>query len=156
MISSGCRLVSRCGVSPGRRWKSANGMVRSPAGPGDMHRGVERGERHAHVGGMRRDAGLAGAEDRVDAVEAVDRRAAAAGLALVAGRRRVVEVGAARALQQVAAGRRHVAQLLRGARQDRARQQRIALLDQRVVGEVGVRHERADAQAAVGGFLDAS
>ena len=83
------------------------------------------------------------------AVDAVDGRAAAAGLALVAGRRRVVEVEAARPLQQVAAGRRHVAQLLRGAGQDRARQQRIALLDQRMIGEVGVRHERADAQAAV-------
>ena len=71
--------------------------------------------------GMRRDAGLAGAEDRVHAVEALDGRAAAAGLALVAGRRGVIEVGAARALQQVAAGRRHVAQLLRGAGQDGAR-----------------------------------
>ena len=35
-----------------------------------MHLGVERGERHAHVGRMRRDAGFAGAEDRVDAVDA--------------------------------------------------------------------------------------
>ena len=33
MISSGSRLVSRCGVVPGRRWKSANAMVRAPAGP---------------------------------------------------------------------------------------------------------------------------
>ena len=89
------------------------------------------------------------------AVEAVDGRAAAAGLALVAGRRDVVEIEAARALQEVAAGRRHVAQLLRRAGQDRARQQRIALLDQRVVGEVGVRHQRADAQAAARRLLDA-
>ena len=28
---AGC--VSRCGVSPGRRWNSANGIVRSPSGP---------------------------------------------------------------------------------------------------------------------------
>ena len=35
------------------------------------------------------------------------------------------------------------------------RKQRIALLDQRVVGEVGIRHQRADAKAAAGGFLDA-
>ena len=33
-------------------------------------------------------------------------------------------------------------------------EQRIALLDQRVIGEVGVRHERADAQPAVRGLLD--
>ena len=119
-----------------------------------MHLGFERGERHAHVGRMRRDAGFAGAEDRIDAVDALDRRAAAAGLAFVAGRRGVIEIEAARALQEIAAGRRHVAQLLRGAGQDRAREQRIALLDQRVVGEVGVRHERADAQAAVRRLLD--
>ena len=93
-------------------------------------------------------------EDRVHAVDALDRRAAAAGLALVAGRRGVVEIVAARPLQQVAAGRCHVAQLLRGARQDRAGEQRIALLDQRMVGEIGIRHERADAQAAVRRLLD--
>ena len=122
--------------------------------PRHMDLRLERGERDAHIGGMRGDAGLARAEDRVDAVEAVDRRAAAAGLALVAGRGRVVEIEAARPLQEIAAGRRHVAQLLRGAGQDRARQQRIALLDQRVIGEIGVRHERADAQAAVRGLLD--
>ena len=122
--------------------------------PRHMDLGVERGQRDAHVGRMRRDAGLARAEDRVHAVEAVDRRAAAARLAFVAGRRGVVEVIAARPLQEVAAGRRHVAQLLRSAREDRAREQRIALLDQRMIGEVGIRHERADAHAAVRGLLD--
>ena len=129
-------------------------MLRSPAGPGDMDLGVERGERHAHVGRMRGDAGFARAEDGVHAVEPGDRGAAAAGLALVAGRRGVVEVIAAGALQQVAAGRGHVAQLRRGAGEDRAGQQRIALGDQRVIGEVGIRHQRADAQAAVRRLLD--
>jgi len=33
MISLGRRLVSSCGVSPGNRWKSANTIARSPAGP---------------------------------------------------------------------------------------------------------------------------
>ena len=33
MISSGARFVSRCGVSPGSRWKSSMGMARSPPGP---------------------------------------------------------------------------------------------------------------------------
>ena len=32
-ISAGARLVSRSGVSPGSRWKSANAIVRSPDGP---------------------------------------------------------------------------------------------------------------------------
>ena len=57
------------------------------------------------------NAGIACAQDRVHAVEAADRRAAAARLALVAGCGDVVEVGAPRALQEIAADRRHVAQL---------------------------------------------
>ena len=65
--------------------------------------------------------------------------AAAAGLALVAGRRGVVEVGAARPLHQVAADRRHVAQLRRGAREDRLATAADSALDLRVVGDVGVR-----------------
>ena len=123
-------------------------------GTGDAHLGIERGERHAHVGRMRGDAVFAGAEDGVNAVDAADRRAARAGLALVAGRHGVIEIGAARTLHQIAAGRSHVAQLLRGAGQYRACDQRVTLLDQRVIGEVGVRHQRADAQAAVGGRFD--
>ena len=75
-------------------------------------------------------------------------------LAFVAGRRDVVEIGAARALQEIAAGGRHVAQLLRGAGQQRARQHRIAPLHQRVIGEIGVAHERADAKPAACGLLD--
>ena len=55
-----------------------------PSRPCHMYLGFEGGERHTHVGGMRGDTSLAGAEDGVHAVEAVDGRAAAAGLALVA------------------------------------------------------------------------
>src|SRR5258707_15774282 len=72
-------------------------------------------------------------EDRVDPVDAVDGGAAAAGFALVAGRRAVIKIEAARPLQQVAAGRGHIAQLLRGAGQDRTRQYWIAPFDQRVI-----------------------
>ena len=153
-ISSRRKLVSSCGVSPGSRWNSANADGARASRAHDMNLGLQRGERDAHVGRMRRDARLAGAEDRVDAIDPFDRRAAAAGLTFVARRSRVIEVEAARALQQVAACRRHVAQLLRGASQDGAGQHGIALLDQRMVGEVGVRHEGADAQAAVARFLD--
>ena len=119
-----------------------------------VNRGVQGRERDAHVGRMRRDAGLARAENGIDAVDAIDRRAAAAGLAFVTRRRDVIEIETPRALQQVAARRCHVAQLLRCAGQDRARQQRISFLDQRVIGEVAVRYECTDAQAAVRGVLN--
>src|SRR5205814_8081071 len=84
----------------------------SAAGTGHVNLGVERRQRDAHVGGMRRDAGLAGAEDRVHAIEAVDGGAAAARLAFVARRRRVVEIITARPREGIAAGGSYVAQLL--------------------------------------------
>jgi hypothetical protein len=49
---------------------------------------------------MRRNAGLARAEDRVHAVETGYRGAAAAGVALIAGRRGVVKLIAARPFQK--------------------------------------------------------
>ena len=98
---------------------------------------------------------FAGAENGMHAIEAGNRGAAAARLALIAGRRGVVEVIAAGALQEIAAGRGHVAQLRRSAGEEGAAQHWIAFGYQRVIGEVGVRHQRADAQAAVIGLLDA-
>ena len=89
------------------------------ARPGDADDRLQRGQRDAHVRRVDGDALLARAQDRVHAVEAVDRGAAGARFALVAGRGRVVEVVTARPLHQVAARRRHVAELRRGARQDR-------------------------------------
>ena len=90
--------------------------------------GIERGERDGQIGRMRSDARLRAAEDGVHAVLAIDRRAAAAGIALVARReRQLAEVRAARALHQVAADRRHVAQLRRGAGEQRLRDDREAL-----------------------------
>ena len=68
---------------------------------------------------MRGDAVLRVAEDRVVAVLALARGAAGAGAALVAGLRDVLEVAAARALEQVAADGREVAQLARGAGEQR-------------------------------------
>ncbi len=115
---------------------------------GDMHGCRERRERHAHVGRVGGDAVLAGAEDGVDAVHPADGRAAAAGFAFVAGRAGVVKVIAPGPLQQVAAGGRCVAQLRRGAGQDRAGQQRIPRRDPIVVGNGAVGHQSADAQAA--------
>ena len=90
----------------------------------------------------------------MDTVQTVARRAAAAGLALVARHRGVVEVIATGALQQVAAGTGHVAQLRRRPGEDGLGQQRVTLLDQRVPGQVGVTHQRTDTQAPLGGLLN--
>ena len=74
-----------------------------------MHPRRKRRQGHAHVRWMGGHALFTGAEDRMDTVQTVARRAAAAGLALVARHRGVVEVIATGALQQVAAGTGHVA-----------------------------------------------
>ena len=83
----------------------------------DLDPGVERDERDAEIGRVRRDAALAPAEHGVMPRIPAPRVAARAGLALVAGAGDVVEIGASRALQEVAADRRGVAELRRGARQ---------------------------------------
>jgi len=114
---------------------------------------LQRGERHVHVGRVGGDARLAGAEDGQRAVVAFDGRATRARLALVAGHGVVAEVHAAGALQEVAAGGGHVAQLRRGAGEQRLRQHPVAARDGRMVGEVGVANQRADLQAAVGELL---
>src|ERR1700720_4754423 len=86
----------------------------------NMHLCLKSCERHAHVGRMRRDASLAGAEDCVHAVEAFKGGATAAWLAFVARGCRVVKIIAARPLQEIAARRRHIAKLRGCARNDRA------------------------------------
>jgi hypothetical protein len=99
-------------------------------------------------------ASLGVAEDREVAVLALDRRAAGARPALVARLRDVLEVGAARALQQVAGDRGEVAQLPGRARQQRLGEQRVLAADERIGGQVAVAHRAADAQPAVGCALD--
>ena len=103
---------------------------------------------------MRGDAGVAHAHDRMLAAEPADRGTAAAGLAFVARLVGVVEIGAAGALEQIARGRRLVAQLARGAREQRAREQAIVAPHARIGGEIGVAHQRADAQPALGRRFD--
>jgi hypothetical protein len=76
---SRCRPPAR---SSGRRWKS-------PAAPAfavralQMDHGVQRRQRHRHVRRVGRDAVLAGAEDGVDAVMAIDGVAALPGSRLL-------------------------------------------------------------------------
>src|SRR4051794_8271472 len=64
------------------------------------HNRIERGERDAHITWIRRDALIALAQDRVDAIKSFERTAAAARVAFVALRKcRVVKIVAARSLQ---------------------------------------------------------
>ena len=94
----------------------------------DVDGGVERGEGYVHVGGVGGDALIACAEDGVDAVEAFEGRAAAAGVALVAGGEGGVhEVVAAGALEEIAAGGGHVAELRGGSAEQGLREQRVVV-----------------------------
>ena len=86
--------------------------------------------------------------------EPADRRAAAAGIAFVARLIGVVEIRAARPLQQIAGGRRLVAQLAGSAGKERAREQAVVAAHPLIGGKVGIPHQRADPQAAFGGRFD--
>ena len=95
---------------------------------------VQRGQRHAHVGRMRRDALLACAEDRVDAVVAVERRAAASRACACCTRRsrRRRSNGSACAAADCRRRWPCCAAAARRPASERLRQQRIALADQRM------------------------
>jgi hypothetical protein len=99
---------------------------------------------------MRRDAVPAPAEHRVQAVLALQRVAACARFTSVAGARHVIEVAAARPLHQVAANGCNVAELRRGAGEQRFGNRRKGSGEIRVMREVSVPHQRADAHAAIG------
>src|SRR4029078_1315213 len=76
------------------------------------HDRVERSECDAHIARVSSDALLTLPENRVNTIVTIKRTAAASGLAFVACRKcRVVKIIAARALQKIAAHRRHIAQL---------------------------------------------
>jgi hypothetical protein len=88
------------------------------------------------------------------ATDTAQRRAAAAGPSLVARLLGVIEILAARALEQVARGRRLVAQLPRGAGQQRTRQHAIVATYARVGSQIGVAYQCADTQTAFGRSFD--
>jgi hypothetical protein len=146
--------VVALGVVAGQTVEIGEGNVAPAFRALDFDHGCEGGERHAHVRRVGGDAVFAGAEDGVDAVDAADRAAAGAGVALVAGRRGVVEIVAAGPLQEVSAGRGGVPELRRGAGEDGAGEQRKALGDRWVIGKRGVGDERADAQRPIRHLLD--
>ena len=115
----------------------------------DLDDRAERHERHAEVGGVRRDTGVAPSQDGVEPRQAFLRITAAAGFSAIAGAGDIVEILAARALQDIAAGRRGVAQLCGSPRQQRFGDARKGLREARLVGQVAVSHQRADTDAAV-------
>ncbi len=94
-------------------------------------------------------------DDRVVPVVSAGGVAAAAGNPLVAaGAGGINEVQAARALHQVAADRRHVADLGRRARQNRAGEHRVLRARREMYRDGVVARGRADPQPAIVGRLD--
>ena len=100
MISSDARLVSRCGVSPGSRWKSENAMARAPAGPATCTLASSAASAtHMSEGCVAMQASLVPKMALMRLMPLIAEQPLP-GCALVAGRRRVVEVKAPRALQR--------------------------------------------------------
>jgi len=116
---------------------------------------IQRHQRHRPVAGILRDAAAVDAQHGVVAVDAVQRRAARARDALVAGGpTRVAEVRAPRPLQDVAAQRRHVAELRAGGKLQALRDGRVAGQHARVRSHRGHAGKGAHTQATRPG-LDA-
>ena len=147
IISPGSIACSLSGVAPGSRKKSSTETWRSPRWTDR----VEGDQRDGEIAGIHGDAGVAGAEHGMAAGDAADRRAAAAGRALVAGGevRGIAEIGAARALHQIAADGRHVADLRRSRLPQRFRDGGEAALDVGMVGDMAHLRQRADGGAAL-------
>ena len=113
------------GCVTGEAVEIANGDCPAAAiGSGDLDLRIERAQSHGHVARIGGNALIAGAENGVKLRNPVDRSAAAARFALVAGLVDIHEVEAARALAQIAAIRGLVAQLLRRSGQDGAGEHR--------------------------------
>src|SRR6202048_3812069 len=128
----------------------------APAGSAlDLHDGVEGGQRHAEIRRVGGDAGVAPAEHGVQSILAVTGIATRARLALVAGAGGVVKIPASRPLPDIAADGRGIAKLRRCAGQKRLGHGRTGLCEIRVVREVGIANQRADADAAIGQMFDA-
>ena len=116
---------------------------------------AKRGQRYCHVRGMHSDALLARAKNRMTAMDSLARPAAAAGRSLVAlGKCRIHEVWAARALEQVAAIRRQIAELWRSAGEDGLREQRIILSDKRMICGVTIPRQGSQPQPSIWSVLN--
>ena len=114
-----------------------------------LHCRIEHAHGDRHVAGIGRDAGIRNADHPKLARITANRRAPVARLALVAGQVGIVEIGAARALEQIATGRGLVAQLAAGPRLYRAGQHSIIAAHPRIGGERGIGNQRPDPQPAL-------
>ena len=116
--------------------------------------GVEDAHGDGHVAGVGGDAGSADADDGVLAAETVECGAAGAGGAFVAWLVGIVKVGAAGALEEIACGGGHVAELAAGSGDEGAGEDGVVAADAVMGSEVGIADEGADAEAAIGGVFD--
>ena len=103
-----------------------------------MNNRFERGHRHIHVGWVRRNAVLARSKNSQTTVHSRDRRATRARFALVAWHIGSAEIHAARALQQIAGGGRHVSKLDRRTAEDRFGKNGVVFTNERVVSQIRV------------------
>lgn len=119
-----------------------------------MNAGVERYQRLGKVTRIDGDTGFADSQHRMLPVVARQRRAARLRIAPVAFRKAgLAVVGAARALQHIAAKPRHIADLLRSAKIKRLGNHRTGGLDLGMRGQVGHAHHGTEPDG-LGGHLD--
>src|SRR5436190_1710393 len=119
--------------------KITNGNRAGAFGALDLHNSIEGRERHIHVARVRRNALLALPKNGMNAIEPIQRAATAAGIALVALRkRRVVKIVTTRSLQEIAAGCGKISQLWTSPSQQRLTQHWISLHDQWMLGDIGI------------------
>ena len=119
-----------------------------------MNRGLKRHHRDRHIRRIGRNAVFACAENRVNAMKAIDGRTTGTGLALVARVCSVAKVVTTGSLQQIAAGCSHVPKLRRGTRKQSLGKNGVVLLDCRIMGEIAIADHGADLQPTFGRRLD--
>ncbi len=137
------RLIARQGVE--RLKVDFAGALRSL----DLDHRIQGDKRHAEVGGMDGDAMLAPAEHGVETILALERITPRARNAPVTGARRILEIGAAGSLHQVAADRGGVAKLRRRAGEQGFGDRRKGPQEALVVSKVGIADKGSDPDIAV-------
>src|SRR6202789_3807503 len=106
---------------------------------------IQRNESNAHVRRVRRDAHCRRTEDGLVAIEPLYGVAAGTRCTLIAARTvSVVKIAATRSLQEISTYGRHVPNLRRCPREDRARQHGITCPDRTMLRERSVAHRSAD------------
>ena len=147
MRSPGSSAVSRCGASPGRRCSASSAISRRPPRPS-----ISTTASSATSGTQKSD-GWTAMQDGLQPSTACRRFSPCRASQPEPGSRRLQALEGSWkyaqrvCLQQVAADGRGIAQLRRGARQQRFGDGGIGPREVRVVREIGIAHQRADAQA---------